>query len=62
MSTPRPQALLTLRSLVLIVVALILGVAVGALTFVTAEHLAPAVLAGLAAAGLSLKELHQLVE
>lgn len=61
-SGPRPRALLTLRSLVLIVVALLLGVVVGALTFVTAKHLAPAILAGFAAAGLSLKELHQLVE
>ncbi len=65
MSSPRPStthALLSLRTLVLLVVALILGAVVGALTFATAENLAPALLAGCAAFGASIKVLHDLVE
>lgn len=46
----------------LLVVALILGAVVGALTFATAETLAPALLAGCAAFGASIKVLHDLVE
>lgn len=53
---------MSLRALVLLVVALLLGVGAGYLTFVGAKGVAPALLAGAAAFGASLKLLHELVE
>ena len=60
---PTPsRTLMTLRTLVVLVVALIFGAVAAALTFATGKGIAPAVLAGLGAFGASVKILHDLVE
>lgn len=59
---PATRPLLTLRTLVLLVVALIVGTAAGALTLVNVDSGAAAGLAGAAAFAASLKYLHELVE
>jgi hypothetical protein len=55
MSTPPPapptQALLTLRSAFILLLAVLAGLTVGALTYLGQPEPAPAVLAGLVAAG-----------
>lgn len=60
--TPPPPKLLTLRTLVLLTVALIAGVTAGVLTFDNTKSMAAALLAGATAFGATLKLLHELVE
>jgi hypothetical protein len=59
---PPPKTLLTLRTLVLLTVALMVGVTAGVLTFDNTKSMAGAVLAGAAGFGATLKLLHELVE
>lgn len=59
---PPPTPLLTLRTLVLLTVALLMGVTAGVLTFGNTASMAGAVLAGAAGFGATLKLLHELVE
>jgi len=54
--------LFTLRTLVILMFSLMVGLGVGWLTFVNAPDAAAAVLAGGAAFGACLVRLHQLVE
>ncbi len=62
LTPPPPNPLLPLRSLVLLTVALLVGVAAGVLTFDNTQSPAAAVLAGAAGLGATLKLLHDLVE
>jgi hypothetical protein len=57
-----PRRLLPLRSLVLLVVAGLIGLAAGALTVADHRSLPAAVLVGGAAFGAALKLLHDLIE
>jgi hypothetical protein len=59
---PATRALLPLRTLVLLIVALIFASAAGALTWANTGSEAAAALAGAAAFGATLKLLHELVE
>jgi hypothetical protein len=54
--------LFTLRTLVILVFSLLVGLGVGWLTFINAPNAAAAVLAAFAAFGACLAGLHQLVE
>lgn len=60
-SRSRPP-LFTLRTLVILIVSLLVGVATGWLTYLGSPHVPAAVLAGLAACGACMVGLHQLVE
>jgi hypothetical protein len=60
--TPAARPLLTLRTLVLILVAAIVGASAVALTIVAEGSLATAALAGAGSFAASLKLLHELVE
>jgi len=59
---PPPPPLLTLRTLVLLTVALIAGGVAGVLTYDNIESIDAAVLAGATAFGAVLKLLNELVE
>jgi len=59
---PTRPPLFTLRTLVILVFSLLVGLGVGWLTFINAPNAAAAVLAAFAAFGACLAGLHQLVE
>jgi fatty acid desaturase len=56
------SALVSLRSFVIIVVAAIVGMAAGALTYWSAPSVPACLLVGATAFGASLKLLHELIE
>lgn len=62
-SSPTPDPLIGLRALVLLLIAVLIGLGTGALTFFGngAGNAPLAVLAGLTAAGVSVATLHSLV-
>jgi hypothetical protein len=60
--SPRRPPLFTLRTLVILVVAALFGIAAGVLTYMGTKKLPEAVLAGGGAFGVCLLGLHQLVE
>ncbi|MFG1913067.1 hypothetical protein [Kribbella sp. NPDC048928] len=57
-----PRSLFSLRTVVILLVALLAGLVVGALTFLAGQNVAAAVLAGLGASGVSLVGAHTLVQ
>ncbi|MFE7326560.1 hypothetical protein ACFU8W_16525 [Streptomyces sp. NPDC057565] len=63
MTNPQPpqQPFLTMHTALILLIALVLGAAFGALTFLTAESVAAAVLAGLTTTGVSIPVLRTLV-
>jgi hypothetical protein len=61
-SSPSRSPLLSLRSLVLLVVALLIGAVGGALTWLSTHSAPGAIFAGGATFGAALKLLHELVE
>ncbi len=60
--SPQGPPLFTLRTLVILVVAALFGIAAGVLTYMGTKKLPEAVLAGGGAFGACLLGLHQLVE
>jgi hypothetical protein len=64
MSGARPSRppLFTVRTLVILIVAVLFGLGAGWLTYLGSPHAASAVLAGIGALGACLVGLHQLVE
>jgi hypothetical protein len=61
MSSPKTTALLSLRTTVILLGALLIGAAAGGLTYLTCRHLAQAILAAGAGFGASALWLHKLV-
>lgn len=56
-----PPPLLTVRTAVVLLIALIVGVGVGVLTYVAGRHPAEAALAGIGAAGVTAVACHGLI-
>ncbi|TQF65298.1 hypothetical protein FK531_22015 [Rhodococcus spelaei] len=61
MSVPPPDPLLSLRSAVLLLIAVLIGIGVGVLTVFAGQPGATAVIAGGGAAGASLLALEKLI-
>ena len=61
-STPSRPPLLSLRSFVILVVALLIGAVAGALTWLSAHSIPGAILVGGGSFGGALKVIHELVE
>ena len=58
----RPGPLLPQRTVLILVAALVIGIATGALAYLAGHLLAEAVLAGGAAAGTAIPALHKLID
>lgn len=61
-SSAEPPGLLSTRTAFILFVALVAGVVVGGLTYLSARDLAAAALAGLAGAGFCIPALHGLIK
>lgn len=61
MAPPSTPPLLSIRTTVILMVGLVLGVVIGALTVISGQHVALAVVIGLSAAGSSIVALHMLI-
>ncbi|MFE0172327.1 hypothetical protein ACFWZ2_08405 [Streptomyces sp. NPDC059002] len=53
---------MTVHTAIVLLIAVVLGLIVGGLTFLSAHGIAPAVLAGLTAAGTSVPVLRSLIQ
>ncbi|MFJ3791354.1 hypothetical protein [Kitasatospora sp. NPDC090091] len=58
---PGPAPFLTVRTAIILVAAVVIGLVVGGLTFLGGGPVAAAVLAGLTGSGASVLGLHQLI-
>ena len=60
-SGPDPDPLLSQRAVLVLIAALVIGIAIGTLAYLAGHHIAAAVLAGLTASGAAVLGLNKLI-